>query len=486
MPGGADSEEETDNEKDTGWTVKNCCRKTIAFLFSHIGLTALVVGYSIMGAFLFRHLEFQHEVDKMGTIREWKNDTVEALWNITTDVHMHELFQVPKAKDQHIMQAEAAKTALVENLWTLTMDLNVLWKENWTQTAEKEISNLIRQLRLWNEEAEMRWYKPASNWTTLAMDRIEEFQNNISDAAQQGFETKKSNPKWTFSSSFLYALSVITTIGYGHVTPKTQAGKVVTVLYAVVGIPIMLMFLSNIGNLLAKVFIGLFSYMCRCRFLNPPDPVLLRHRKLRASGFSRHRSAKGQLQPKPTISHQRFFPPDESSNVTPGDETAAPAIPAWEPEVAALVERLERKDNNVPVIGCLVIMSAYLFGGATLFALWEDWPYLDAFYFCFVTLTTIGFGDFVPGASMLSADTSNQKLVMCCIYVLVGLALIACCFNLMHNQVRSYLKAIAKVMGIIRDKTINIGSARGIRSKSGKGNSKKTVKNITTVSLADV
>ncbi|XP_055341421.1 uncharacterized protein LOC129590292 [Paramacrobiotus metropolitanus] len=333
MPGGADSEEETDNEKDTGWTVKNCCRKTIAFLFSHIGLTALVVGYSIMGAFLFRHLEYQHEMDKMGTIREWKNDTVEALWNITTDVHMHELFQnnctstcsvqsnetmtkfQKEAKDQHIMQAEAAKTALVENLWTLTMDLNVLWKENWTQTAEKEISNLIRQLRLWNEEAEMRWYKPAvkcstvciptlmvknqtkSNWTTLAMDRIEEFQNNISDAAQQGFETKKSNPKWTFSSSFLYALSVITTIGYGHVTPKTQAGKVVTVLYAV-GNSIMLMFLSNIGNLLAKVFIGLFSHMCRCRFLNPPDP------------------------------------------------TAAPAIPAWEPEVAALVERLSVKTTT--------------------------------------------------------------------------------------------------------------------------------------------
>lgn len=239
--------------------------------------------------------------------------------------------------------------------------------------------------------------------------------------------------------------------GYGHVTPKTAAGKVVTVLYAVVGIPIVLMFMSNIGNVLAKIFIAIFSYICRCRFLNAEDPLdddpVIQSYRRTASRVDKLSST------------------DSSGNPTT-DEPNPTAVQSWEPEVAELVRRVERKDNNVPVVGCLLIMSAYLFGGATLFALWEGWPYLDAFYFCFVTLTTIGFGDFVPGASMLSADTSNQKLVMCCIYVLVGLALIACCFNLMQHQVRKYIEALARVMGLIKARTLGVTDFTSKRTTS--------------------
>ena len=35
-------------------------------------------------------------------------------------------------------------------------------------------------------------------------------------------------------------------------------------------------------------------------------------------------------------------------------------------------------------------MSAYLF------TIYEDWSFFDAIYFCFITMTTIGFGDMVP------------------------------------------------------------------------------------------
>ena len=39
----------------------------------------------------------------------------------------------------------------------------------------------------------------------------------------------------------------------------------------------------------------------------------------------------------------------------------------------------------------------YLLLGAQIFSSWEGWTYLDACYFSFVTLSTIGFGDLVPG-----------------------------------------------------------------------------------------
>ena len=51
----------------------------------------------------------------------------------------------------------------------------------------------------------------------------------------------------------------------------------------------------------------------------------------------------------------------------------------------------------VPVVLSLAVMVSYLCGGAILFGEWEGWDFLDGFYFCFITLTTIGFGDLLPG-----------------------------------------------------------------------------------------
>ena len=42
-------------------TVINCSKRVVAFFFSHVGLAAMVVAYSILGGFLFRALEAPHE-----------------------------------------------------------------------------------------------------------------------------------------------------------------------------------------------------------------------------------------------------------------------------------------------------------------------------------------------------------------------------------------------------------------------------------------
>lgn len=42
----------------------------------------------------------------------------------------------------------------------------------------------------------------------------------------------------------------------------------------------------------------------------------------------------------------------------------------------------------------------YILLGASLFKAWENWDYLDGSYFCFISLSSIGFGDLVPGTAV--------------------------------------------------------------------------------------
>lgn len=61
---------------------------------------------------------------------------------------------------------------------------------------------------------------------------------------------------------------------------------------------------------------------------------------------------------------------------------------------ARLIER------NVSLLLSIMIFFIMWFGGATVFFFCEGWSYIDAFYFCFLCLITIGYGDFAPISSL--------------------------------------------------------------------------------------
>ncbi|OTF69924.1 potassium channel subfamily K member 1-like protein, partial [Euroglyphus maynei] len=55
---------------------------------------------------------------------------------------------------------------------------------------------------------------------------------------------------WEFGSSMTYVASVVTTIGYGHVTPITNEGKILTIVFGAISIPCTLLFLSIIISMI--------------------------------------------------------------------------------------------------------------------------------------------------------------------------------------------------------------------------------------------
>ena len=62
----------------------------------------------------------------------------------------------------------------------------------------------------------------------------------------------------------MFSLTIFTTIGYGNLTPKTVLGKATTMVYAIFGIPLMFIYMANIGSILATSFKYCYSKMCRC------------------------------------------------------------------------------------------------------------------------------------------------------------------------------------------------------------------------------
>lgn len=60
------------------------------------------------------------------------------------------------------------------------------------------------------------------------------------------------------------------------------------------------------------------------------------------------------------------------------------------------MEEEEHRQYHRRLIYIFIVLLLFLFGGATFYYLVEKWRYLDALYFSAYTMTTVGYGDFVP------------------------------------------------------------------------------------------
>ncbi|KAF0286852.1 Golgi resident protein GCP60 [Amphibalanus amphitrite] len=64
-------------------------------------------------------------------------------------------------------------------------------------------------------------------------------------------QSQQPEPAWSFIDALFFCLTVVTTIGYGQLSPRTAGGQLFCLLYALVGIPISGLLLAGLSDLLA-------------------------------------------------------------------------------------------------------------------------------------------------------------------------------------------------------------------------------------------
>lgn len=87
--------------------------------------------------------------------------------------------------------------------------------------------------------------------------------------------------------------------------------------------------------------------------------------------------------------------------------------------------------KRVPVLLSLSVVAAYVALGAFIYQKLEQWTLLEGSYFCFTSLGTIGFGELVPGGVESTKDVS---VFVSSGYILVGMAVVAMCFQLLQDE----------------------------------------------------
>ncbi|XP_019640786.1 PREDICTED: potassium channel subfamily K member 2-like [Branchiostoma belcheri] len=109
-------------------------------------------------------------------------------------------------------------------------------------------------------------------------------------------------------------------------------------------------------------------------------------------------------------------------------------------------KKVQKKLPNYPgriravtlLIVVVTSVGIFFFVPAIIFTIVEGWNFLDSLYYCFITLSTVGFGDFVSSVHHESSSYFGFVLykVILFLWIMVGLSIVAAVFDLIQEALR--------------------------------------------------
>ncbi|XP_013865710.1 potassium channel subfamily K member 17 isoform X2 [Austrofundulus limnaeus] len=198
-----------------------------------------------------------------------------------------------------------------------------------------------------------------TKYTCLNQDGLVAVAQVVQDVSKAGLSLKDNRTTdgfWKFTSSAVFAATVVTTIGYGNMSPTTTVGQIFCVFFALFGIPLNVVVLNRVGKYMLALERNISDFI---------------------EGKTKRKTC------------TRFF-----------------------------------------VHSISYICGAVLFFIVPMivFQQQEGWTYSQAIYYCFITLSTIGFGDFVADNNP-DYNYPDWYSVLMATWIFFGLAWLALVIN---------------------------------------------------------
>ncbi|XP_077869262.1 potassium channel subfamily K member 17-like, partial [Saccoglossus kowalevskii] len=217
------------------------------------------------------------------------------------------------------------------------------------------------------------------NYTCVDNEALEKLIMTAVYAYKSGvspFNNSTNPSNWDFSSSFFFAGTVVTTIGYGKHVPTTYWGRNAVIPYALIGIPFTGWILSKIG----EHWQGSFRKQCKV-----------------ISGL----------------------------------------LPSKTP-------RMLRRCVQTLTVG-FATWIVFVVIPAVIYTYMENWDFYIAHYYSFITLTTIGFGDYVATQDPSLSDYRWVYDIGVALWYLFGLSYLAVVITAIHNEQKEKWKQVKLV-----------------------------------------